>query len=117
MNIQECYQTIGGEYDNIFSRLKNDDKIERFLKLFLNENCYTDLEEALATENIEEAFRAAHTLKGVCQNMAFVKLYQSASVVTEYLREKNMVSAKTNFPAVQNDYMLTVKTIQEYLNQ
>lgn len=34
----------------------------------------------------ESAFRAAHTLKGVAQNLGFDALYRAASALTEHLR-------------------------------
>ena len=38
---------------------------------------------------MEEAFRAAHSLKGICANLGFPVLGESSSVLTEYLRGKD----------------------------
>jgi HPt (histidine-containing phosphotransfer) domain-containing protein len=37
-------------------------------------------------KNYEEAFRAAHTIKGVCQNLSFTSLYEVSNRLNEALR-------------------------------
>ena len=37
--------------------------------------------------NYEDAFRSAHTLKGVCQNLSFDRLYEVSHELTELLRD------------------------------
>jgi HPt (histidine-containing phosphotransfer) domain-containing protein len=37
-------------------------------------------------KQVEEAFRASHTLKGVCQNLALTKLYTSAATLCDAMR-------------------------------
>ncbi len=36
----------------------------------------------------ETAFRAAHTLKGICMNLGFDRLYEASYDITEVLRAK-----------------------------
>ena len=50
MTMRECYEAIGGNY--------------------------------------EDAFRGAHTLKGVCQNLSFDRLYEASNELTELLRDR-----------------------------
>ena len=38
-------------------------------------------------KNYEDAFRSAHTLKGVCQNLSFDRLYEVSHELTELLRD------------------------------
>ena len=38
--------------------------------------------------NYEDAFRSAHTLKGVCQNLSFDRLYEVSNELTELLRDR-----------------------------
>ena len=44
-------------------------------------------EEPLTVKNYEEAFRNAHTLKGVCQNLSFDRLYEVSHELIELLRD------------------------------
>ena len=38
--------------------------------------------------NYEDAFRGVHTLKGVCQNLSFDRLYEVSHELTELLRDR-----------------------------
>ena len=86
MTIQECYRQMGANYEDVLKRLYNEGMICRFTLMFLNDDSYPKLEQALKEGNVKEAFRAAHTLKGVCQNLGFTNLYQPAYELTEVLR-------------------------------
>ena len=86
MTIQECYQKMGADYEDVLKRLYSESMIRKFARMFLDDDSYPKLEDALKKENVEEAFRAAHTLKGVCQNLGFTNLYQPAYELTEVLR-------------------------------
>ena len=58
--------------------------------------------------------RAAHTLKGVTQNLSFTRLYQSTHEITEALRTQNYELAAQLFPKVEADYIQTAAAIQAY---
>ena len=68
---------MGANYEDVLKRLYNEGMICRFTLMFLNDDSYPKLEQALKEGNVKEAFRAAHTLKGVCQNLGFTNLYQA----------------------------------------
>ena len=66
----------------------------------------------------EEAFRAAHTLKGVSANLGFSRLLASAGELTELLRaetESIPGRAAALLEEVKQDYELTVSVIRAYL--
>jgi len=76
MTMQECYKAIGGNYEAVLGRLHNEALIPRFTLKFLEDQSYLQLKQALENKNYEDAFRSAHTLKGVCQNLSFDRLYE-----------------------------------------
>ena len=76
MTIQECYKAIGGNYEDVLRRLRSEVLIRKFTLKFLEDQSYSLLKQALGDNNYEEAFRGAHTLKGVCQNLSFDRLYE-----------------------------------------
>lgn len=86
MTIQECYKEMGADYEEVFHRLPRESMVRKFALMFLNDDSYPKLEQSLKEGNAQEAFRAAHTLKGVCQNLGFTNLYQPAYELTEVLR-------------------------------
>lgn len=75
MTIEECYKEMGADYAEVLKRLYSEAMIRKFVLLFLKDDSFQNLEEGLAKQDVKEAFRAAHTLKGVCQNLGFSNLY------------------------------------------
>ena len=90
MSLRECYEAMGADYDEMFSRVGNEGLMERFLHMFLEDGSYEALKKELEEKNAEEAFKAAHTLKGVALNLALTKLVASASEITDALRGGNL---------------------------
>ena len=111
MTIQECYQKMGADYEDVLKRLYSESMIRKFARMFLDDDSYPKLEDALKKENVEEAFRAAHTLKGVCQNLGFTNLYQPAYELTEVLRAGTLEGADALFADVSRQYRITMDAI------
>lgn len=86
MTVKECYEAMGGNYDDVMSRLRTDERVVRFLGKVAEDGSFKLLEDSLASRNMEEAFRAAHTIKGVCMNLSLTRLYGYAEAMTEALR-------------------------------
>ncbi|MDD6094210.1 MAG: Hpt domain-containing protein [Clostridia bacterium] len=119
MKIEDCYEKMGANFGEVCSRLPSVSLVERFLGKFLEDKSYETLCSQLECKNREEAFRAAHTLKGVCANLAFTKLFDSVSPLTEALRPEDAAVSDTVlslFGNVTKDYELTVNAIREYLS-
>lgn len=114
MTIQECYAALGGDYEEVLGRLYSEALVKKFVGKFLADQSFSSLESTLKAKNYEEAFRAAHTLKGVSQNLSFTKLYQSSHEITEALRTKNYDQALQLFSTVEADYLQTAGAIQVY---
>lgn len=112
MTIKECYAAFDGNYDEVLSRLMREQTVQKFLFKFLDDKSYGLLIAAMDSGNSEEAFRAAHTIKGVCQNLAFTRLYKSSDAITEILRTGNLDEARAFLPTVAGDYQETVQAIQ-----
>ena len=64
------------------------------------------------TIHVKEAFRAAHTLKGVCQNLGFTNLYQPTYDLTEVLRTGTLEGTKELFDSVACQYKITINAIR-----
>lgn len=116
MTIQECYALIGADYESLLRRLEKEERILRFLSRFLEEGSFTALRTALAAQNAEEAFRAAHSLKGVCMNLELTALYNASSALAEALRGGVITpAAGPLFEQVSQDYQTAVKYIGQLL--
>lgn len=64
MTVKECYEQMGADYEGVLGRLRSEALIKKFAKKFLDDGSFQSLKDNLAAGNGEEAFRAAHTLKG-----------------------------------------------------
>lgn len=122
MLLEECYQAFGGDYQDVKSRLQSDELLSRLVIKFLADTSYEKLCNAVGEENYEEAFRAAHTLKGVSQNLSFVRLSESSSNLTELLRKYETVPVDRSlceqlFLQVSADYTAVTDAIKEFANQ
>lgn len=112
MNIKECYDSIGADFEDVLGRLGSEKLIERFALKFLDDDIYNNLKEALAEKNAENAFRAAHTLKGVCLNLGLKNLYTVSSDLTEKLRGRSLDGADELFEKVREQYDITVNALK-----
>ena len=112
MTIQECYKEMGADYDEVFHRLPRESMVRKFALMFLNDDSYPKLEQSLKEGNAQEAFRAAHTLKGVCQNLGFTNLYQPAYELTEVLRAGTLEGSGEWFARVTEQYNITMDAIR-----
>lgn len=114
MTLQECYEQLGGNYGEVSSRLPSEKFIQKFVLKFLEDKTFGLLKESWEGHNDEEAFRAAHTIKGMCQNLAFTQLLQSSSALTESLREGRTAESPALYEQVLADFEKTAGAIQAY---
>ena len=112
MTVRECYEQMGADFDNVLGRLGSEQMVQRFALKFLNDTSYQTLEETLKEKNVEQAFRAAHTLKGVCLNLGFDNLYKVSSAITEVLRAGELAGTKKAFEEIEKQYNITVNAIK-----
>lgn len=115
MTVKECYEIFGGNYEEVISRLRTDERVTKFLLRVVEDGSYKLLCDSIESGNVDEAFRAAHTLKGVCGNLSITRLGVSSSELTEILREKRVINdeLKPLLQRVAEDYELTISAIKQ----
>ena len=105
LNLEQFYAAVGGNAAENISRLGgNRTLLELLLSKFPKDDSFRTLSEAIDGSKTEEAFRAAHTLKGVSANLGIQSLFIKASEVTEYLRGGNLEAARTRMPDLTGEY-------------
>lgn len=114
MSIKEVYESIGANYQDAMARLPGEAFVTRFALKFLTDKSFPDLQEALKAGDAESAFRAAHTLKGVCQNLGFQNLYVPAAALTEALRGRTFDGVDDLYPPVEAEYNKTVAALKQF---
>lgn len=116
MTVQECYNAIGGDYPDALRRLGTDERIKKFLLMFIKDHNFSDLKTALAQDDYEAAFMAAHTIKGIALNLGLTTLAAVDSELTEILRHQSQLeNLAALFKQVAANYELIYQSVQELL--
>ena len=113
MSLKECYLAIGGDYEDAIGRLYSEKLVKKFVLKFLHDPSFELLERSLQEKNYEEAFRASHTIKGICQNLSFTRLQRSSSALTEALRGGYTPEVPALLEQVEADYRETAAAIEK----
>ncbi len=115
MDIEEFYATIGGDYLEVLNRFASKSLRKKILPHFLTDPTYEELKAAIEEEDVEKAFLASHTLKGLASNLGFTNLFQAASDLTEELRERVFKEEKILplFAKVTTQYEIVESALKE----
>lgn len=116
MTIKSLYEAVGGDYEDVVKRLISEEFAAGLALGFLDDDGFSSLEKAMKNRNAEDAFRAAHTLKGVALNLGFKNLGESASELTEVLRKRTFDGADEPFEKVRADYAVVISALRSYVS-
>lgn len=114
MTLRECYAALGGDFEAVTGRLPSERFVQKYVLKFPSDGSYDLLVRSMEEQDYEEAFRAAHTIKGMCQNLDFTALYESSAQLNEALRHGFTPQAPALFEKVKEDYQRTLAAIQEF---
>lgn len=117
MTTKECYEKMGSNYEKVLGRIGSEMIIKKFAIKFLDDSSFQNLKDALAGKNLDDSFRAAHTLKGVCVNLGFDKLYEASSKITEQLRAGKLEGCDEMLKDVEKEYEMTISVLKEFAEQ
>ena len=115
MTVQEFYEIAGGGLEEMLATFGSADVVKTFLKIFKRDTNFEKLKNALESGNIEEAFVAVHTLKGVVLNLNLKGLKPFVIDITEALRAKDLAAAMALFPEMESTYTRVSAALDELL--
>ena len=99
----DALKKFGANTDDGLSRcMGNEAFYFKLIGKVIEDKNFQALEEAVAAKDMEKAFEAAHSLKGVLGNLALTPIYEPVYEITELLRERRDI-----------DYSQYLKTISE----
>ena len=116
MNLKDCYIKFGGDFDEVLGRLWREETVQKFAFKFLDDKSFSLFESSIGSKDYEDALRAVHTLKGICQNLSFTRLFESSSLVTNALKENDWDKAVDMMPKLSKDYYETINVIKDFKN-
>lgn len=88
MKLKDFYNTVSGDYNEVLSRLGKEERVLKFVKLFIKTGDFEALEKAIQENDGNNAFEYAHRLKGNALNIGFTKLASTTSSLVEPLRSR-----------------------------
>lgn len=96
--------------------LGREDLYEKFLVKFLADDNFSKLEEAVKREDAENAFIAAHTLKGVTGNLGLDGIMDPLIPVVEILRSGKLEGVEEAMVGIRVNYDSVCEVIREETN-
>ena len=108
-------QTAGIDAESAIQRFMGNEALyEKFALQFLEDPTYDTLLDAIANREVQEAFAAAHTLKGISGNLSFSNLYVLRGMMTELLRKEELGAAKEYIPELERVYQTVQNALEEW---
>lgn len=100
------------DYADAMDRFGDNEALyKRLAGKFTADTHFAELEEALECNDIDAAYRAAHSLKGVAGNLSFSQLYQLASIVSKALENGDRATADQWIPQVKEAYLAVLDAL------
>ncbi len=114
MNVTDFYQVINADYRDVLDRmLGREELVLKFLKKYCSDSSFIKLETAMAGGNVEEIFKAAHTLKGVVSNLGLRPITESTDVLVELTRAGKSDGINEAFEKIKAAYHETIALIEK----
>lgn len=90
-NVKAMLESKGFDVDGAMRRFLNNEALYiKCLKKFLDDTSYEELKAAYEAGNCNEAFKAAHTMKGFVSNLGINNIYHLLIPMVEKLRVQDM---------------------------
>ena len=113
-NVKKQLVEAGVEIDEALSRFMDSDMLYfKFLKLFLNDKSYSNLNDAIAKGDIGNAYVYAHTLKGVTSNLSFNRFLEALMPMHNSLKDGISKDYSNDLKILEDQYNELVKIINE----
>jgi len=110
--IRERFEKAGVDVTEALERFMNkDDLFDRFMKKFKDDTNLKWLEDSVAQGNVDDAFKAAHTLKGVASNLSLKGLLEPLVPLVEKLRAGEIDGAEQMLAKVKEAYSDIISAI------
>ena len=104
----------GVDWGDVSERfLGNENLVITFMMKFLNDKSMDLLTENIAKEDIEESFKAVHTLKGVAGNLSMKGMLKDLVPVVEILRIGSTEGIDDYIKAISDDNVKILDVINK----
>lgn len=95
----------GADVETALGRFANDEGLyEKCFYMLVDDPNFAALGTAIADKDYEEAFKAAHAIKGVTGNLELTPLYNAISVIVDDLRSNKYDDIEGNYKTFEEEF-------------
>lgn len=94
--------------------MDNEDLFEKFIFKFIDDPNYKEMMDAYHNNRVEDAFNAAHTLKGVSGNLGINGVYKVSIPLVEILRKNTFDGSEELFIQLEAAYNQIITVLKKY---
>ena len=88
MKLNECYEAMNGDYQDVMGRLPREASIIKFLRRFAQNTEFSELLEAAQRKDYKRVFELSHDLKGMAANLSITGFRLEMSEICEQTRNR-----------------------------
>lgn len=104
----------GADVDSGLERcMDSEDFYLKLVGRFPQEKSFVKLDQALAENDLDAAFEAAHALKGVAANLSLTPIYEPICEITELLRSRTQMDYHDKLEVIHEQREIIQKMISE----
>ena len=114
--IDELRGTEGVDLDGALERMGNSEELyETILGMFLQDENYASLKDAMEKSDFENALGFAHTIKGMCGNLGLTKLFEYSDDMVETFRKNRDCDVNLLMTQITDEYERITGILKKYL--
>ena len=116
MKIEKLYKDLekwGCDVPGAKERFDDDELFATCINLFLEDENLKKLNEEIENNDCQEAFNAAHTIKGVSANLGLTPIYDAVSDVVQELREDKLESSRALIPKLNSEMEKMIEIVKD----
>lgn len=109
--------SIGINTENAVERFMGNEALYvKMLKKFLDDKTYSALTAAVSENSRQASLEASHTLKGICGNLSFEKMYALFSEQVVLMRADKWDEAYAMMTEIAEQYDILTKTLRTWID-
>lgn len=102
------------DVDEMLARFNHNESLAmNFLLRFPDDPCFSQLKQGLAQQDIDLAYTAAHSLKGLSGNLSMKALFRQATQVVDDLRRQDLPAAASKLGLLDAEYTRVVQALAQ----
>lgn len=116
-DLAEKLSSYGIDYTEALDRMDGDGDFYKTLAMkYLTNDNYVSLVAAMEVKDFDEAYKAAHALKGISGNLSFKELFTSSAEISNALFQGEYQAAEKLLPTVTKDNEKVLEGLEKWQN-